>query len=105
MNSLCKGCIVGIAGYCSIPDEYKEECPCVNCLIRITCIDECKERKSHYINSIRKHFNINKNHSDKIGLHLRGILEGRNRLKWGREIRNIFKGQIEVFRKHGWMDK
>lgn len=46
MESECKGCkTCGIYGCLNRFDRMleKEQCPCINCLIKMICLDECEE--------------------------------------------------------------
>lgn len=53
MHSDCEGCFGAVSPcYCAIRDLYAnyDDCPCMNCLIKIMCSVVCKERKDYYTN-------------------------------------------------------
>lgn len=54
MNDICDGCVVtrGV-GYClTHVIENGENCPCVNCLIKVMCSRACEDRINYSKKSI-----------------------------------------------------
>ncbi len=48
----CNGCI--IISECVLPYQFKQEshvykCPCIQCLVKMMCLIECKQYKSYVI--------------------------------------------------------
>ena len=50
-NKACMGCripdfwdISGISAACWEIDKYFKNCPCKHCLVKVTCVNRCKER-------------------------------------------------------------
>lgn len=51
MNNLCCNCFgMDKPPYCAIKDLYTDldDCPCMNCLVKVMCSEVCKERKKYY---------------------------------------------------------
>ena len=47
-KEICKGCIMTRVGgsYCAYVDHNREEeCPCIDCLVKVMCNDVCYKRK------------------------------------------------------------
>lgn len=46
-KKICKGCVMARSdrSACIIVKKQKEEmCPCINCLVKMICLDTCDER-------------------------------------------------------------
>ena len=40
----CRGCL-GPIGYCVFERNYVDKCPCINCLVKVTCCNYCDRWK------------------------------------------------------------
>ncbi len=45
----CEGCL--LPPMCAIKDEYADydDCPCINCLVKVMCSIVCQERMDYFI--------------------------------------------------------
>lgn len=48
MHNDCEGCL--LPSSCGIKDLYDnyDDCPCMNCLVKVMCSIVCKERMDYY---------------------------------------------------------
>ncbi len=47
----CKGCHMHTCGYMS----YSKKCPCIKCLVKVTCMNYCIEHQLFLANIMEQH--------------------------------------------------
>ena len=59
-DSECRGCTAYIEYHCTLPPIRQEiECPCLNCIVKGVCINDCEEifkyaNKTETINQVQE---------------------------------------------------
>lgn len=51
----CKGCRVNPTCLLTVkPLVYIEKCPCMDCIVKMMCVEPCEDFKKHLNNKIRR---------------------------------------------------
>jgi len=47
-SNKCKGCNISKL-ICSVPDNFKNNCPCRNCPVKVICMTMCQTRVKYFV--------------------------------------------------------